>query len=174
MLLLFGIILLSYFPQKLVERFNKDDGSRPKEMKAMFGSFTTKDYVIGRGLGGAFISHNWIYDYVNKETHLTMRIIVHIGSVYPFLKGGGILFLLIFVQISRGIFFGLKNLKKLNREQFASLVFLIVYSLFRLIEGPPSTGQIFDGLLFGMSLGCLDLMRIKMTRRLPAVSMAIT
>lgn len=169
LLVLFGIVLLTYFPQKLVERFNKDDGSRPKEIKAMFETFNTKDYIIGRGLGGAFVSHNWIYDYFNKETHLPMRIIVHIGSVYPFLKGGAILFLLILIQILKSIFFGLKNLKKLNREQFASLVFLIVYSLFRLIEGPPSTGQIFDGLLFGMSLGSLDLMRIKMRRRMPVM-----
>lgn len=159
--ILSGVLIIN-FPKKLVERFKNDDNSRPMEFQSMIGSFSSMDYVFGRGLGGAYVSENWIKDYYDFKTHKPMRIILHIGIAYALLKGGIILWSIIFIHVFRDIIFGLTNLKFLGNNQFASLIFLIVYCAFRFIEGPPSTGAIFDSVLFGMSLGSLDFFIGKM------------
>ena len=122
----------------------------------MLTQLTPLELIIGRGLGGTYyVKEGGIVQSINKEGK-PVNAILHIGAFYPILKGGGVLFFLVFYHILSTVFRNIKRIKKLSKEGLTSLVFLIVYSLFRMIEGPISTGSIFDALLFGMSLGYLN------------------
>lgn len=163
-----GIVFICFFlltyaiPDGLIERFKTEDTSRQNEFANMVSSANVIELIIGRGLGGSYPSDN-LYDYIAEDGSLR-RVAVHIGYSFALLKGGIILCILILLHVLASLSFALKRLKGLNNRQFVSVVFLIVYSIYRLIEGSPSTGQIFDGVLFGLALGCLDDMRNKSTK----------
>ena len=122
----------------------------------MLSQLNPLEFVFGRGLGGYYnVQRGGVVQYINNDGKEASSII-HIGAVYPILKGGLLLFFLIFYHILKTVYISLKKIKKLSEEELSCLVFLIVYSVFRLIEGPFSLGAIFDALLFGMSLGYLN------------------
>ena len=151
-----GIVILSYTPEGLKERFNTQDTARQNEALGMFTQLNPLEFVIGRGLGGYYnVQRGGIVQYTNNEGK-ELSSIMHIGAAYPILKGGLLLFFLIFYHILKTVYISFRRIKELSEEELSCLVFLIVYSVFRLIEGPFSLGAIFDALLFGMSLGYLN------------------
>lgn len=152
-----GFLLTYAMPDGLIERFKTEDTSRQNEFKNMMESASVIELIIGKGLGGSYPSDN-LYDYIAQDGSLR-RVTVHIGYGFALLKGGILLCILIFFHVMGGVVLALRRLKELNNIQFVSVAFLIVYSVYRFIEGSPSTGQVFDGVLFGMALGCLDDMR---------------
>jgi hypothetical protein len=107
-------------------------------------------------MGGAYISDNGIYDYVDMQNGNEMRTTVHIGLAYPLLKGGILFVLLIFSHISIILVKAFKYLRYSTSIEIASYGFLFVFSLFRLIEGPINAVSIFNGVMFGMSIGSLE------------------
>jgi hypothetical protein len=143
-------------PQGLIDRFKDDDGSRPDELLNMIYQFNLIELLIGKGMGGAYISDNGIYDYVDMQNGNEMRTTVHIGLAYPLLKGGILFVLLIFSHISIILVKAFKYLRYSTSIEIASYGFLFVFSLFRLIEGPINAVSIFNGVMFGMSIGSLE------------------
>jgi hypothetical protein len=158
---LFTIIIivigaLFFTPGALVDRFNTKDTARQDEVKNMYSQLSAIELLFGRGLGGHYdVEQGGIVQYISDDGK-DVNSLLHIGFAYPILKGGFLLFFLIFYHIVKTVYINLKIINKLSKEELSSLAFLIVYSVFRLIEGPFSTGAIFDALLFGMSLGCLN------------------
>ena len=151
-----GIVILSYTPEGLKERFKTKDTARQDESLGMLSQLNPLEFVFGRGLGGYYnVQRGGVVQYINNDGK-EVSSIIHIGAAYPILKGGLLLFFLIFYHILKTVYISLKKIKKLSEEELSCLVFLIVYSVFRLIEGPFSLGAIFDALLFGMSLGYLN------------------
>ncbi|MFT5213162.1 MAG: hypothetical protein ACI9WV_000879 [Patiriisocius sp.] len=150
------VVALLFTPEALINRFKTEDTSRQDEASAMLAQLTPLEMLFGRGLGGIYyVEEGGIVQSINEEGR-AVSANMHIGAIYPILKGGALLFFLIFYHIISTVIRNIKRVKKLSKEGLTSLIFLIVYSLFRLIEGPFSTGAIFDALLFGMSLGCLN------------------
>jgi hypothetical protein len=151
-----GIVILSSTPEAIKERFNTKDTTRQDESLGMLSQLNPLEFVFGRGLGGYYNVHRGgIVQYTNNEGK-DVSSIIHIGAAYPILKGGFLLFFLIFYHILKTVYISFMRIKKLTEEELSCLVFLIIYSVFRLIEGPFSLGAIFDALLFGMSLGYLN------------------
>ncbi len=151
-----GIVISLAIPKALLDRFETKDSARQDEAKGMLTQLTPLEFVIGRGLGGTYyVEQGGIVQSINEEGR-AVTANMHIGAFYPILKGGGVLFFLICYHVLSTVFRNIKRIKKLSKEGLTSLIFLIVYSVFRLIEGPISPGAIFDALLFGMSLGYLN------------------
>jgi hypothetical protein len=154
--LFLGITIYLYTPEALIKRFEVKDTARQDEAKNMLSQLSPLDFIIGRGLGGEYyVKNDGVVESINEDGK-PVNTKVHIGLTYPILKGGIFLFSLILYHIFLTVYNGLKNLNSLNNKELTCLVFLIIYSVFRIIEGPLTTGSIFDALLFGMSLGCLN------------------
>ena len=149
----FGFLSVFTVPEALYARFMTLESVRQNESIAMFEQMSTLQHIFGKGLGGYFFP---AIDGVHR-TGLSGQIITHIGIAYPYLKGGLVLTIVIIYIYFGAVIRGLFSLKRLTPEQRAALCFLIVYGVFRLIEGPFSTGMIFDGVMLGFSLGALSL-----------------
>ena len=150
------IVGFLFTPEALMDRFETDDTSRQDEFVGMLTELNPLELVVGRGLGGYYyVQNGGVVQYINDDGK-NVNSLLHIGVGYPILKGGFLFFFLIFYHILKTVYRSLIRIKKLSIEELSCLVFLIVYSVFRLIEGPPSAGAIFDALLFGMSLGYLN------------------
>lgn len=163
--MLFGSVLvigaLVFFtPKNLVDRFQKEDNSRQSEAFTMLEQFNLAEVIIGKGLGGYYLLEEGagIVE-INSEGELGKHIL-HIGLFYPYLKGGLLLSILVIAHILRSIYFGMRHFRQLHPYQHMAMIFLFVYSLFRVIEGPFSPGMVFDGFLFGCSLGLLNQRQI--------------
>tara|TARA_R110002049_G_scaffold125367_1_gene280973 strand:- start:12722 stop:13978 length:1257 start_codon:yes stop_codon:yes gene_type:complete len=151
-----GVLVSLAIPKALLDRFETKDSARQDEAKVMLTHLSPLEIIIGKGLGGTYyVEQGGIVQSINEEGR-AISANMHIGAFYPILKGGLLLFFLIFYHILSTVFRNIKRVQKLSKEGLASLIFLIVYSVFRLIEGPISPGSIFDALLFGMSLGYLN------------------
>lgn len=149
----FGFLSIFTVPDALYARFMTLESVRQNESMAMLEQMSTLQHIFGKGLGGYFFP---AVDGVQKNLS-SGQIITHIGIAYPYLKGGLVLTIVISYIYFGAVIRGLFSLKRLTPEQRAGLCFLIVYGVFRLIEGPFSTGMIFDGVLLGLSLGVLSL-----------------
>lgn len=155
LVLLFGAVSL-FAPKNLVDRFQKEDTSRQSEAISMLEQFNLGEVIIGRGLGGHYLLEEGAgLISVNEQGDLGKHIL-HIGFLYPYLKGGLVLFTLVLFHVFRSIYRGVRRFKQLHPNQFGALIYIVVYALFRLIEGPISPGMVFDGFLFGTSLGLLN------------------
>lgn len=152
LLFLFYLVL----PQSLIDRFKNDDGSRPDELVNMVLQFNPVEAFIGKGLGGAYVSDNGIYDYIDLNGGSEMRSTVHIGIAYPFLKGGIFFLILVCLHLGNVIVSAYKYKKHFTNVEIASFGFLLVFCLFRLIEGPINAVTVFNGIMFGMSIGNLE------------------
>lgn len=151
-----GVLILFYTPETLKERFASTDTARQDESLGMLSQLNPLEIVFGKGLGGDYyVQRGGIVQYINHEGR-EVSSMVHIGAAYPILKGGLLLFFLIFYHITKTVYRSLLRIKKLSKEELTCLIFLTIYSLFRLIEGPVSLGAVFDALLFGISLGYLN------------------
>jgi hypothetical protein len=157
-LLLFVFVFIYFLPEDLVARFESTElaqQSRPDELFWMLSQLNVFEILFGRGLGGEYmVASTGIVGYVKDGQELST--VLHIGAGYPILKGGVLLFILITSHIIFVIRKGLREVKTLTREQLVSLSFLIVFIASRFIEGPISPGSLFNGVLYGMSLGCLE------------------
>lgn len=163
---IFAIILIGiYFitPKALIARFETKDTARQEEALTMINQLSPIEHILGKGLGGSYYLEQGA-GLIEIDNHGNYgKNITHVGVAYPYLKGGLIFTLILFIYIIRTIFKSLRKIKFLSDEELAALVFLIVYCSFRLIEGPFSTGAIFDGTLFGLSLGILNLKKVGQT-----------
>lgn len=153
-IILFGLGFYLLIPDNLLLRFQTTDTARQDEAIAMLNQLGVFELLFGRGIGGSF--------YLNEGAGLVSlkdgqmgKYILHIGVLYPILKGGIILAIGIYAQIFNKVLWAWRNLKALGYGQLASLTFLVVYSVFRLIEGPISPGVVFDAFLLGFSIGML-------------------
>lgn len=160
---LFGIfaltvlVLFYFMPPDLIIRFKTEDHARQEEAINMFTQLSPLEHLVGKGLGGYYnLDRGGGIITINNKGQQG-KYVTHIGAAYPYLKGGILFFLLVVTHVAQTIIYAFIHLKRLNRYQQASLLFLIVYSVFRLIEGPFSPGAIFDATLFGMSMGCLNI-----------------
>jgi hypothetical protein len=143
-------------PKNLTDRFMTEDSARLDETITMFEQMSVPEHIFGKGLGGYFYNDEVGGAIVVDGSGELGKYILHIGVSYAYLKGGVVLLLLILTLYFNSIFRGLSHLHTLTAEQKSALCFLIVYGVFRIIEGPFSTGAIFDGVLFGLSLGILS------------------
>jgi hypothetical protein len=150
-LILFYLVI----PEQLVERFSSDDGSRPDELINMFSQMNPVELVFGKGLGGEYISDNGIYDYLSPDAR-EMRTTVHIGAAYPILKGGLLLFSLIFSHLIILLIKSFKHVRAFSDKEIASFGFLVIFLVFRFVEGPMNSTSIFNAIMFGMSIGWLE------------------
>jgi len=156
MLMIFLVIgFSSYFviPDDLISRFANDDASRPNEAFHMLRQFSLLDYIFGRGLGGIYISDNGIFDMLGKHEY---RHILHIGALYPLLKGGILLFILLSILLLNILIKSFKHRRNFTAIEHSCFGFLVIFLLFRWIEGPITTTTAFNGIMFGLSLGRLE------------------
>ena len=94
-----GIVVSLFTPKALLDRFETKDSARQDEAKGMFTQLTPLELVIGRGLGGTYyVEKGGIVQSINNEGR-AVSANMHIGALYPILKGGVLLFLLIFYSI---------------------------------------------------------------------------
>lgn len=143
-------------PDNLLDKFQTKDISRQAEARIMLEQFDAFELVFGRGLGGYYLLDDGAgLIEVNTQGDLGKHIL-HIGFFYPILKGGLLLFFVVFAHIIRSLLKGYRQLRRADPYTHSGFVFILVYSLFRLIEGPISPGVVFDGFLFGLSLGLLN------------------
>lgn len=158
-LLLILITAFLFVPDELLARFQTEDNARQREAFIMLSQLNLSEWIFGRGLGGYYYMDSGAgLIEVNSDGELGKHIL-HIGALYPILKGGLVLAFFIYVHVIGSVRKGFSQIKHLNEYQLSALVFLTVYSLFRIIEGPISPGSIFDGFLFGLSLGLLNQVR---------------
>ena len=157
---LFIIILIFVFtylvvPQELLDRFAIVDVARQDEAIQMLEQLTTLELIFGKGLGGFFTLESGAALIDVNDIGIKGKHILHVGILYPILKGGLILATVVYLHVFSAIRKALISFNKLNKYQLTALTFLLVYSLFRLIEGPFSPGIIFDSFFFGFSIGLL-------------------
>lgn len=137
----------------LFDRFAETDNSRFEEVRVAFSEMDGLDLLIGRGMGGYVelkeLRHRLVQQVVNENGDYG-RTILHIGAFYPVLKGGVVFFLLhlsfLWPFIAR-----FRDSKWMQNDyNRVSVIVLPVYVIFRLIEGPFSSGAVFDGVIFGL------------------------
>jgi len=141
----------------LLVRFESDDMARIMEAKIMLLQMSPIDYVIGKGLGGYFLVND-LYapgTLIVNSRGQTGKTIMHIGMFYPLLKGG-VMFIIAHAVLVFPVFKRLGDTKWLkDPHNITAVTVLMVYAVFRFIEGPFSTGAVFDGMIFGLCSGRL-------------------
>jgi hypothetical protein len=155
---LIGIIVsIFYFPSDLSDRFKSEDNARQLELINMFSQLNGFEIIFGRGLGGTHeIIADGISDGVSETGKLTSSFL-HIGAGLPVLKGGVILFILIFAHYFILIVKNFNRLRFINSKQITALIFLFSFSVFRFIEGTISPGSLVNSFLLGLSIGVLEV-----------------
>lgn len=155
LVILIFVSFIAFMPAGLKNRFGNGDTSRQEETRDMLSQLSNGEILFGRGLGGWFELNDG-GGIIKLHNGLYGKYIVHIGIAYPILKGGVLLLMLIFCHYLYTLFFSIKRFWALTTDEIAALVFILVYGLFRLIEGPFSPGALFDGICFGYSMGILN------------------
>jgi hypothetical protein len=170
--LLMGLVIAN-LPEELVDRFKTEDTARQEESADALRSFNPLEHIFGRGLGGWYELSDGpgvIENFFGPEKK-SGKSTTHIGIVYVYLKGGLILFILILLHVLILILRGFFRFKKFGKLEQMSWIYLVIYSIFRLIEGPMSSGAIFDACLFGLAIGRLDFsMRTPLSKELVSLS----
>lgn len=152
------IIVFTYLiiPEKLNDRFRNSDNERYTELYNMISQQSNLEILFGKGLGGEYnVLDGQVVERINNLNN-NVKSTLHVGVGDTYLKGGVLFFLLIFFHFSAILIKSLKNLRLLNTQQFVSLSFLLVFILFRIIEGGLTTGSIFNAFCYGFSFGTLD------------------
>lgn len=159
--LMMGVFLFyQYLPENLVERFKSEDSSRQNELLRMLNDLNVLEALFGKGLGGEYATEsNGVFERLNSSG-VRVKSTLHIGIGDPLLKGGFILFIAIFTHLILVLKFGLINIRKIGDIGFTAFIFLLVFALYRLIEGGLTPGAIFNAFCFGISLGALDKLRL--------------
>lgn len=150
------LLVVLFFPQNLMERFKTNDDSRQEELLNMFSQLNVLEMLVGRGLGGEFISaNNGVVERIDSDGN-GVKSTLHIGIGDTVLKGG--LFFLSLISFHIIYLFSrlLLNIKKCSQEQFTAFCLLICFVTFRFIEGGITPGAIFNGMLFGLCIGILE------------------
>lgn len=134
-------------------RFQEADGARLDEAAQMIGGFSAIDWLVGRGFGGYFdlgpLSGQFA-EVVASSSGEMARTRLHIGLLYPLLKGG--LFFVAFHFLLIAPMFRKFQNKAWRRDRYnaVAITILPVYLAFRSIEGAPSPGEFFDGVIFAI------------------------
>jgi hypothetical protein len=152
-------IFFKFMPENLVERFLTEDISRQVEFQNMLSSLNYVEVLFGRGLGGEFVvGTDGVSERVNKYGR-DVKSTLHIGIGDSILKGGLVLFFAILSHVFVVLKFGLFNIRRIGDIGFTAFVFLLVFVIFRLIEGGLTPGSVFNAFGYGLSLGALDKLR---------------
>jgi len=156
----FLIGLLAYFPfDVLTERFQGRygvvttviyDNERWDEITQMAGELSPLEYVIGRGLGGAFLP-NAITSFATDDIEGEQfgRLYPHVGAAMPFLKGGMVAMLVYFMPFFL-LFRALGRWRALDWITLSAALAGIVMIGFHLIEGTSTYSTPWIG--FGVGL----------------------
>ena len=151
--LLLVVVVMNMPTEGLESRFSQINNLRLIEAKVALNDFDSLEIIAGRGMGGYFLLDEFPGVFVEtmvNENGQFGRTKTHMGVVYPIIKGG-ILFLAIHIILVWPFFARSRNkFWRHNKYNSTSLIVLPVYVLFRLIEGPFSTGVVFDGVIFGL------------------------
>ena len=108
---------------------------------------------MGRGMGGYFQTDLPVPgQMVVTTTGELGRTHMHVGILYPLLKGGVILSVLFYGLVWRAL---VRPLSVWCSDRFncAAVIILPIYILFLFIEGPASMTALFDGLMYGVLCG---------------------
>lgn len=140
--------------ESLMQRFRGEQtilhSSRALEARAFLKDMSPVEYIVGRGMGGAYRPpHGWGAGVAVHKGQI-LRHEFHMGVFNPLLKGG-ILFCLIYYSFIAPLLSPKPPGWYQNRFNLAAISVLPVYALFLLIEGMPSVLRIYDGVLLGMA-----------------------
>ncbi len=141
----------------LKEKFQTKDTSRVDEGIIMLQQIGLIDWFVGKGMGGTYKINDSEGAGVVKldDSGTEGKAILHIGILNPLLKGG-IILLLFYLSLTYRWFLKVKQKAWLeNKYNFIAAFFLPVYFVFQFIEGPFSTGAIFNAFLFGFAIARL-------------------
>lgn len=162
-----GVLLMPFFLEtQFGNRFVEGDYyARFIELKMAFRDFSLLEWIFGRGLGGFYEPDSYseyrFVSYVASSTGAIGKAATHIGLAYPILKGGLLLFTIIFFQILRlPIRFLDTEWMQDPMNRFA-IIFLAVYCITRIIEGPLTPGAAYEAIMFGLCMGRISLQPIK-------------
>ncbi|MCO5186735.1 MAG: hypothetical protein M9928_03405 [Anaerolineae bacterium] len=146
----------------LIRRYLSQDVSRVEEAIHMVEDFNPSEYLLGRGMGGAYTFDEirftglgvWDGNGVFVRRHL------HMGALMPFLKGGMVLSLVYYVGVTYVLFSWTKN-----RDDPLSVVSYIIIALITLkslVGGMFLLPESYDLILIGCCFGrCLTRPYIK-------------
>ena len=127
----------------LIERYQGGawgiGSERSMEASWMLNDLNLVEYVVGRGMGGYYTPPYWWTAGVGPVTRMgdMGRPFLHVGLLQPMLKGGFIL-LAIYYSFFFPMFFRKQPGWYQNRFNVVAMGALPVYTLFLLVEGPPT------------------------------------
>jgi hypothetical protein len=156
-------IIGGYFaiPEDLAERFRTEDTSRQSELGEMTSQLNGVEWIIGKGLGGEYNSGLFGVSERKDVLGYDVKSTLHIGYGDALLKGGFLLFSLILFHFLIIVRNALLNISNCEPYQLVAMGFLIVFMLFRLIEGGLTPGTTMNAFCYGMSLKAIELVPIR-------------
>jgi hypothetical protein len=166
-LVIAGIAILFLVPKagfdRTIDRFMGSYGvgstlttenSRIEEAKDMLSSFKPSDWLLGRGMGGSFTSMT--IDTANvsigEDTGSTERQQLHMGILFPFLKGG-LVWSMIYLWPITIILARIGRLRDFDAVTQSCILWAATYYAFQLMEGPVTYSNCWDGLALGLAIG---------------------
>lgn len=155
-----GIALLLYFPfGTLIDRYLGWRGvmstvtvenERWNEVQLMMEEFSDLDFLIGRGVGGAFLVNAdspFFLDFIDQDS--VGRFVTHAGAALPVLKGG-VLFWTVYYLPMFVLFSRVFKWRRLDSVTMAALSAAFPLFSFQFIEGAPTYGT--PWVAFGIGL----------------------
>jgi hypothetical protein len=139
-------------------RFQSVDVSRSTEASWMIEwvSRNAVTILFGEGLGGGFVlpgqESQWSIEPLDPHGTLG-RTSLHVGILYPFLKGGLCGMLFYYVNFLALFICGLSPRWRKDPFNAIALGLMLVYFAFQFIEGSISTSNALESMMIGMCLG---------------------
>jgi hypothetical protein len=144
--------------EMLTSRFQTSDLSRSTEATWMaeWVLRNTGSILFGEGLGGGFVlpgqESQWSIEPL--DVHGTLgRTSLHVGILYPFLKGGLCGMAFYYANFFALFLCGLSVRWRRDPFNAVSLGLMLVYFLFQFTEGSISTENSLESMMIGMCLG---------------------
>lgn len=135
------------------------------EAEDLLSSLTVSDWLFGRGFGGGFNSETIdnARSLIGTDGGDSERQEIHIGFLYPLLKGG-IVWSLIYFWPIRFLIRGLRSFDRADSITRSCLVWGLVYYLFQILEGAVTYSSSMDALVLGLALGRIRAFNIKLEK----------
>lgn len=166
-LVIAGIAILFLVPkvgyERTIDRFIGSNGvastlttenSRFEEAKDMLLSFKPFEWLLGRGMGGSFTSVT--IDAANvsigDDRDSTERQQLHMGILYPLLKGG-LVWSMIYLWPITAIVARIGRLRDFDVVTQSCILWAATYYPFQIMEGPVTYSNCWDGLALGLAIG---------------------
>jgi hypothetical protein len=142
------------------------ENERLKIVQECFQSFSPREWLIGRGMGGAFEWTDFDQHLLNTDRAAEMfarfylpdhgyfgRREFEIGLFMPLLKGGLVLWLLVFAPVAAALLTP-HHAAAANAHYSASYFTLLYLVLFLFLGGGFILADAFSVVIFGLTLGC--------------------